>query len=64
MKKVERIELALSDIDKNSTLITTPGKVKFQDIVEYAKENNLTWKMEDIGRSQKLDLIKSLINNN
>lgn len=62
--QVERIELALSDIDKNSTLITTPGKVKFQDIVEYAKENNLTWKMEDIGRSQKLDLIKSLINNN
>ena len=64
MLKMDRIELALANISKNSTLITTPGKVKFIEILSYAKAHNLKWDMNDIGRSQKLDLIKSLIKHN
>ena len=64
MLKIERIELALENIAQNSTLITTPGKVSVLDIRRYAKESNLKWDMNDIGRSQKLDLIKSLIKHN
>jgi len=61
MKKVERIELSIKDFDRNQTLIT---KVSTSDIHKYIKANHLKWDHTDIGRSQKKDLIKSIIKHN
>ena len=58
MTKIERIELCISGKGMTNILIK---KLKFVDITRYAKENNLTWKIDDIGRNQKVTLIESII---
>ena len=37
-------------------------KLSFSDIRLYAKEHKLKYSIDDIGRDQKADLIKSMIN--
>jgi hypothetical protein len=38
--------------------------LRYFDILMYAKERKLKYKLDDIGRSQKVDLIKSLVKHN
>jgi len=61
MTKLDRIILTIIDINQNSSLIT---KVSTKDIHKFIKDNKLKWLIEDIGRSQKIDLIKSIIKHN
>jgi len=61
MTKLDRIILTIIDINQNNSLIT---KVSTKDIHKFIKDNKLKWLIEDIGRSQKIDLIKSIIKHN
>jgi len=61
LSKLERIELTLIDANSNEVYIKpVPTKAIFQ----YMGKNDLDWSMEDIGRSQKIDMIKSIIKHN
>lgn len=66
MKKIEELintRINGNSIKGNETYEKMLKSIKFQDICLYAKEYGYKWNLEDIGRSQKLDLINSIVKN-
>jgi len=61
MTKIEKIEACLKDIDTNKDLLKL---LKMKDFFKYMWANDLDWSMEDIGRSQKYDIVISIQKHN
>jgi hypothetical protein len=61
----ELIETVINgnSISNNDTYKKMLNRVTFKNIVHYASLYNYKWSIDDIGRSQKIDLIKSIVNN-
>jgi len=53
-----------NSIKGNDTYEKMIKRVSFKDILSYAGNFDYKWSVEDIGRSQKIDLINSIIKRN
>jgi len=61
MTKIEKIEACLKDLETNKDLLKL---LKMGDFLSYIKKRKLDWLMEDIGRSQKYDIVISIQKHN
>jgi len=62
----ELIEYAANgnDIRKNDTYMKMLKRISTNDITNIIRKNNYNWDLEDIGRSQKIDFINSIVKHN
>jgi len=62
--KIKSIENVLALASAGEDFTEELKYLKVGEIMKYAKLNRLIWKIDEVGKSQKLDIVKSIVKHN